>query len=80
MNVKYFVIEMQVNSEGVGSSLVYSYDNPSEAISKYYLIMAAAFASSIPTHSAVIITSEGKLFQNYSGVHHSQSQATVQEG
>lgn len=55
----YIVIELQKNAEGVVSNLVYSFDTLAEAESKYYSILAAAAISTVPVHSAIIVSEEG---------------------
>ena len=57
--MKYIVVELQKNVEGVVSNLVYSFDTLAEAESKYYSILASAAVSKIPVHSAIIVSEEG---------------------
>ena len=57
--MKYIVVELQKNAEGVVSNLVTSFDNLAEAESKYYSILASAAVSKIPVHSAIIVSEEG---------------------
>lgn len=55
----YIVIEIQTNSEGVVSTLVYQYDNLNSAESKFHTILASASVSNVPVHTAAIITNAG---------------------
>lgn len=55
----YIVIELQKNTEGVVSNIVTSYNTLAEAESKFYSILAAAAVSTVPVHSAVIVSEEG---------------------
>ena len=55
----FIVIELQKNAEGVVSNLVTSFGNLAEAESKYYSILASAAVSTIPVHSAIIVSEEG---------------------
>lgn len=55
----YIVIELQKNIDGVVSNIVTSYNTLAEAENKYYSILASACISTIPVHSAVIISEEG---------------------
>ena len=57
--MKYIVIELQKNNEGVVANLVTEHNTLAEAESKYYSILASAAVSEIPVHSAVIISEEG---------------------
>ena len=55
----YIVIELQKNTEGVVSNLVTSHNTLAEAESKYYSVLSAAAVSTIPVHSAIIVSEEG---------------------
>lgn len=57
--MKYIVIEMQKNAEGMVSNLVNAHDSLAEAESKFYTILASAAINSVPVHSAVILSEEG---------------------
>ena len=57
--MKYIVIELQKNAEGVVSNLVTAHETLAEAESKYHSILAAAAVSTIPVHSAIIVSEEG---------------------
>ena len=57
--MKYIVIELQKNADGMVSNLVTSHDTLAEAESKYYSILAYAAVSEIPVHSAIIVSEEG---------------------
>ena len=55
----YIVIELQKNEEGVVSNIVTSHNTLPEAESHYYSILASAAISTIPVHSAIIVSEEG---------------------
>lgn len=55
----YIVVELQKNEQGVVSNIVTAYDALAEAESKYYTILAAAAISTVPVHSAIIVSEEG---------------------
>ncbi len=55
----YIVIELQKNPEGVVSNIVTSHNTLAEAESKFYSILAAAAVTTVPVHSAVIVSEEG---------------------
>ena len=57
--MKYIVIELQKNAEGVVSNIVTEHANLAEAESKYHAILSAAAVSNIPVHSAVLVSEEG---------------------
>lgn len=55
----FIVIELQTNSEGQVSSLVYPYEDENEAMSKYHAVLSVAATSALPKHACCIITDEG---------------------
>lgn len=57
--MKYIVIEMQKNAEGMVANLVTAHDTLAEAESKFYTILASAAINNVPVHSAVILSEEG---------------------
>lgn len=57
--MKYIVIELQTAADGTVGNLVYAYDDRNAAEQKYHLILAAAAVSTLPSHAAVLLTSEG---------------------
>lgn len=65
--MQYLVVEIQRNE--TISSLTYAYEERNEAISKYHSILAAASVSSVPVHSAVILTEEGNAIKSESYNH-----------
>ena len=56
----YIVIELQSTGESV-STLTWSYETQEQAMAKYYSILAVAVTSSVPIHSAVILTDRGEI-------------------
>lgn len=57
----YVVIELQTNADGTLGNLVYQYTDRRAAENKYHTILAAAAISSLPVHSAVMLTNNGQL-------------------
>ena len=57
--MKYIVIELQKNTEGMVSNLVTSHNTLAEAESKFYSILASAAINDVPVHSAIIVSEEG---------------------
>ena len=57
--MKYIVVELQKNAEGVVSNLVTAHNTLAEAESKYYTILASAAINDVPVHSAIIVSDEG---------------------
>ena len=57
--MKYIVIEMQKSAEGVVANIVTEHANLAEAESKYHAVLSAAAVSTIPVHSAIIVSEEG---------------------
>lgn len=60
----YIVIELQKNTDGVVSNIVTSHNTLAEAESKYHSILANAAMSTLPVHSAIIVSEEGFAVQN----------------
>lgn len=56
--MRYIVIELQTTGNST-ANIVTAYDSKEQAESAYYAILSAAAVSSVPVHSAVIITEEG---------------------
>ena len=54
----FIVIELQKNVDGVVSNIVYSFDKLEQAESKYHAILSAAAVSTVPVHSAIIVSEE----------------------
>lgn len=63
----YIVIEIQTNASGEVATIVNTYPSQAQADSKYYSILSAAALSTVPVHSAVILTNEGRMvrFESY---------------
>ena len=57
--MKYIVIELQKNTEGTVANIVTEHDDLPHAESKYHSILAAAAVSSLPVHSAILVSEEG---------------------
>lgn len=57
--MKYIVIELQKNADGQVANLVTAHNTLEEAYNKYYLVLASAAISELPTHSALIVSDEG---------------------
>lgn len=55
----YIVIELQKNADGHVSNIVTEHATLAEAESKYHSVLASAAISTIPVHSAIIVSEEG---------------------
>ena len=55
----YIVIELQKNTDGHVSNIVTEHATLAEAESKYHSVLASAAISTIPAHSAIIVSEEG---------------------
>lgn len=58
----YIVMEIQKSS--TASTIVNVYDTLNEAENKYHTILAYAAISSVPKHSAVLLTEEGDYIKH----------------
>lgn len=63
---KYVVIELQTSTEGTVSTLATTYDDYWIAEQAYHTILAAAAASGLPCHAAVILTPTGNILERQS--------------
>lgn len=59
--MKYLVIEIQTKTDGTVGNIVSSFDTENEAWSKYHDILHYAAVSTLPLHSAVLLTNDGNL-------------------
>ena len=57
----YLVIELQKTSPDTVANIVTAHSNLNDAYAKYHTVLAAAAVSSVPSHSAVMITDKGGL-------------------
>ena len=55
----YIVVEIQTTAEGKSSTIVTGFDTLETAQSKYHAVLAAAAVSSVPVHSAALLTNTG---------------------
>lgn len=55
----FIVIELQKNADGSVGNIVNAYDDQEKAESAYYAVLSSAAVSTIPVHSAALITEEG---------------------
>lgn len=61
--MKYLVIELQTTESSV-ANIVTTHDTINQAESKFHQILTSAAVSSVPVHSAVILTDEGHLMKH----------------
>ena len=57
----YIVSEIQTNTNGTIGVLNSTFENYTEAESKYHMILSYAAVSDLPCHAAVILTNEGAV-------------------
>lgn len=69
MEPKYLVVEIQRFEDGKMSTPAYAYDNLNTAEAKYHTILAAAAASKLPRHAAILISDEGFPMRHESYTH-----------
>ncbi len=72
---QYYIIEIQKYEDGTYGNIVHSaYDeNPTiarlQAESKYHQVLASAAISTLPSHSATLLTCDGRLIMNQCYIH-----------
>ena len=59
--MKYIVIELQTYDSGTVGIINSSYDDISQAESKYHTVLATAAVSPRPVHAAMLVTNEGDV-------------------
>ena len=57
----YIVIELQTNADGTVGNIVWSFDDRSQAESKYHAVLSAAAISALPMHAACLMETTGRL-------------------
>lgn len=68
----YVVMEVQ-SDNATAATLISSYTNRNEAESKFHQILGAAAISTVPTHSAVLLTDTGKALKSESYTHKTEN-------
>lgn len=69
--MKYLVVEIQKTGEQI-ANIVTAHNTRNEAESKFYQVLAAAAISSVPKHSASLLTENGVCIRNESYEHESE--------
>lgn len=59
----YIVIEIQKNDDAPAAVLTYVFDTYNEAMQKFYLICSFAAVSEIKKHTALVMTTDGDIYQ-----------------
>lgn len=65
----YIIMEVQVFPEGNMSTPCYAYENLNSAESKYHAILSSAAVSSLPIHTAFMLTDTGQIIKSQSYTH-----------
>ena len=68
----YFIMELQRGADGSCAHLVHTAENRNQAESVYHQVLAAAAISSVPTHSAIMITDAGEPVMHDSYLHETE--------
>lgn len=64
--MKYFIIEIQKNQEGVYSHLITTADTRKAADAAYYGVLQYAALSNLPLHTACLLDETGLVYANKS--------------
>ena len=65
----YVVMEIQKGADGVVGTIVNAVVGYRQALSKYFMTLASAILSSVPIHSVVFLTKDGKTVATESHTH-----------
>lgn len=76
--MKYIVIEIQATNDNV-ATLTNQYDTENEAESKFHTILASASLSSVPKHSAIILSDNGAMLKSECYYHETVVDESVEE-
>lgn len=60
----YIIMEVQVFPAGNMSTPTYAYENLNSAESKYHAILSSAAVSSLPIHTAFMLTDTGQVLKS----------------
>lgn len=60
----YIVMEVQVFEGGSMSTPCYAYEDKNKADQKYHAILSSAAVSSLPTHTAFMLTDDGYVIKS----------------
>ena len=71
----FIVIEMQTNNGTTAIVPPVTFDDINKAYQKYYQILSAAAVSSVPTHTAIILTERGDVVR----VEHFEHNEVIEE-
>lgn len=74
----YFIIQIQKNKEGVGSTLVTTKETRNEAESEYHRILQYAALSTIPKHGAIIIDDDCAIHMTGCYTHEQEEQQPIE--
>lgn len=66
---KYIVVELQTAANGTVGNIVTDFDDLNLAEAKYHTILAAAAASNLAKHAAIMFTEEGFPLKNECYIH-----------
>ena len=61
--MKYIVLEIQTNADGTVGTILTTYDKLNEAESKFFAVLSAAALSTLPVHTAVLLTNNGTMLR-----------------
>lgn len=65
----YIILELQTNPNGSVGSLISQYEDKNAAESAYHQVLAAAAVSTLPIHSAFMLTNEGYTIKSETYTH-----------
>ena len=77
--MKYLVIELQTFEGGAMSTPTYAFDDRLSAEAKYHAILSSAAKSTLPTHTCVMMTSDGRFIASQSYNHPVEPEPTEEE-
>ena len=75
----FIILETQTNANGTVSTIITQFSDKDQAESKYHQILASAAVSSLPKHTAFMLTDEGYVLKSECYRHETVTQPNPEE-
>ena len=70
----YIILELQTNADGTVGTLINAYADKNEAESQYHRVLMSAAISSLPMHTAFMLTADGYVVKSECYKHEVESE------
>lgn len=65
----FIILELQTNTDGTVGTLINAYTERNDAESKYHLVLSSAAISTLPKHTAFMLTDDGRVVKSECYIH-----------